>query len=321
MDRRTFLKTTGAAAGTFLAGMRDGAWAAPAQPFKIGMAATLWLQADAATDTYWKACDVVASLGFKGTEADNTLADLDTAFGGNTAAFKEESAQHKVALIGVYHSVELHQSDQLPEMRVRMARVAKFLHDVGASYIAMGWGQRLRTGRRVYFTPGSSRERTTADLKNAVAGLNELGKVCLQEHGIKVAFHPGRNQTRDLIRALIDATDPKHVFFCADVGHLAGAGYEPVEAVKTYGSRLAASHWKDFDPNIPFRRPDYAETIKGDFVELGRGIVDFPGLVRVFQELNYSGWVQLELDRTLKDPTDSAREMTRFVTDTLKLSL
>ena len=54
MNRRTFLKTTGLTAASVLATGRPSV--AQTQPFKIGMAATLWLQADAATDTYWKAC-------------------------------------------------------------------------------------------------------------------------------------------------------------------------------------------------------------------------------------------------------------------------
>ena len=319
MNRRTFLKTTGLTAASVLATSRPSV--GQAQPFKIGMAATLWLQADAATDTYWKACQAIASLGFKATEADNTLADLDTTYGTNLSEFEKRTGEHGVKLVGVYHSMQLHEPDELPAMRQKAAAVAKFLKSVGAGYIAMGWGQRQRSGRRVYFTPGASPQRTAEDVKNAVKALNELGRVALQDHGIKVGWHPGRNQTRDIIRQVLDATDPKHVFLCADVGHLAGAGYNPVEAVKTYGSRLAASHWKDFDPNIPFRRADYADTIKGDFVELGRGIVDFPALVELFRQLKYTGWVQIELDRSPKDPIVASQEMKTFITGTLKLSL
>ena len=73
MRRRDFLKTTGLAAGSLALGLPAPARAA-AQKFEIGMAATLWLQADAATETYWKACQVISSLGFRTTEADNTLA-------------------------------------------------------------------------------------------------------------------------------------------------------------------------------------------------------------------------------------------------------
>ena len=88
MNRRTFLKTTGLTAASVLATGRPSV--AQAQPFKIGMAATLWLQADAATDTYWKACQAIAGLGFKATEADDTLADLDTTYGRNPASREED---------------------------------------------------------------------------------------------------------------------------------------------------------------------------------------------------------------------------------------
>ena len=65
----------------------------------------------------------------------------------------------------------------------------------------------------------------------------------------------------------------------------------------------------------------YADTIKGDFVELGRGIVDFPALVELFRQLKYTGWVQIELDRSPKDPSVASQEMKTFITGTLKLSI
>ncbi len=319
MHRRNFLKisTAGAAAVTGAPSL----FAAPKQPFSVGMAATLWLQAEAATETYWKACKAIAELGFRATEADNTLADLDVAYGNKIAEFKSETVRHKVKLAGIYHSVELHVAGQLSDYSKRILGISKFLKSVDAGYIALGWGQRLRDGRRVYFQPGQGSSRTEEEARQAILGLNELGKIALEEHGIKVGWHPGRNQNRDLIRRVLDDTRPNHVFLCADVGHLTGAGYDALEAVKTYRSRMVASHLKDFDPKIPFRRSDYAQKITGDFVELGRGDVDLKGLIEYYRESNFAGWVQVELDRSPKNPMEASREMKTYLLKDLQLEI
>ena len=318
MDRRTFLKTTGLTAASVLATGRR--FAAQTQPFKIGMAATLWLQADAATETYWKACEAIGSLGFKATEADNTLADLDTTYGTKVAEFEQKSAKYGVKLVGVYHSMQLHESNELPAMREKAAAVQvpqehrRRLHRDGLGTTPALGPPRLLHAWRIAGADGRGGEERRQGAQRAgtdsAAGTRHQGLASGAQPD--QGHHSAGYSTRRIL---------KHVFLCADVGHLAGAGYNPIEAVKTYGSRVAASHWKDFDPNIPFRRADYADTINGDFVELGRGIVDFPGLVELFRQLKYTGWVQIEFDRSPKDPIVASQEMKAFVTGTLKLSI
>ena len=68
----------------------------------------------------------------KATEADNTLADLDTTYGTNLSEFEKRTGEHGVKLVGVYHSMQLHEPDELPAMRQKAAAVAKFLKSVGA---------------------------------------------------------------------------------------------------------------------------------------------------------------------------------------------
>ena len=46
-----------------------------------------------------------------------------------------------------------------------------------------------------------------------------------------------------------------------------------------------------------------------------------PALVELFRKLNYTGWVQIELDRSPKDPIVASQEMKTFITGTLKLSI
>jgi inosose dehydratase len=191
--------------------------------------------------------------------------------------------------------------------------VAGFLRGAGAEYIALGWD--------VPDAGGKTYQRTREDVRLTVRAMDELGRVSLEEHGIFAAFHAERDIPKDIVLQILDETNPKYVRFCADVGHLTAIGLDAVRTVRSYASRLAVSHWKDFDPKLP--APDYLGSGPiGDFVELGKGMVDFRGLADLYHEIGFEGWVQLELDRT-RDPSiaASAAEMKAFVADQLRLQL
>jgi sugar phosphate isomerase/epimerase len=98
-------------------------------------------------------------------------------------------------------------------------------------------------------------------------------------------------------------------------------GLDALQTVKKYASRLAVSHWKDFDPKLG--GPSYmGPGTTGDFVELGRGVVDFRGLAHFYREIRFDGWVQLELDHTREASIAiSAQKMKAFVTEQLKLQM
>ncbi len=322
MDRRQFLKT---AAGTLaLAGPPSMIGAAKPQKFTIGFAATTWLQAHASAETYWKACQEMATLGFHSTEADDTLSDLDVVYGDKPSEFQELSSKYGVSMKGVFYSFALWDPEKMPEDKKKEAHICKFLKAIGATYIATGEGRRQRQGTKVVFEKKpaeTAAQQSSEGISEAIKGLTELGKLCKQEYGISIAFHPGRGQNKPMIQKILDGTDPRWVGFCADIGHLTGAGFDPVEAVRTYQSRLVASHWKDYDPNTAFRRADYAKTLRGDFVEVGKGTVNFPAVAETFRDIGFSGCVMLELDRTTTTPLQSAREMKAYVVDKLKLNV
>src|SRR6202048_4449488 len=151
--------------------------------------------------------------------------------------------------------------------------------------------------------------------------MDELGRISWEEYGIFAAFHAERDIPKAIILQILDQTNPKYMRFCADVGHLTATGLDAVDTVKRYSSRLAVSHWKDFDPKIP--PPSYLGSgAIGDFVELGKGIVDFRGLTALYREIGFEGWVQLELDQTHEASIAiSAQKMKALVTDELKLQM
>ena len=312
VDRRKFVEASVLGALAFFFEAPTFAADKP-QKFKIGMAATTWLSAEPSLATYWSAAEAISHLNIGATEADNSKAEFEVAYANNVSAFHERSSKTGVRLIGVYQALFLHDVQKLPEMRAKVHAVAGFLKATGAEYIAMGWDT-PDTGGKPY-------QRTAEDVRRTVRAMDELGRISWEEHGIFAAFHAERDIPKEMILRILDETNPKYMRLCADVGHLTAVGLNAVQTVKSYASRLAASHWKDFDPKLP--APSYLGAgATGDFVELGKGVVDFRGLADLYRNIGFDGWVQLELDQT-REPSiaASAREMKAFVTDQLKLRM
>jgi inosose dehydratase len=314
IERRQFLKASVASTLALAFDPLTASAVDRAQKFKIGMAATTWLSADPSIATYWKATEGIAVLNIGATEADNSKADFDSAYANKTGEFRSQSRKVGVQLNGVYQALMLHESQQLPKILSKINAVAAFLKTAGAEYIALGWDVPGGPGGKPYV-------RTPADVRQAIRTADEIGRVSLEQHGIFAALHAERDIPKEITLQLLDLTNPKYVRFCADVGHLTAMGLDALQTVKKYASRLAVSHWKDFDPKLG--GPSYlGPGATGDFVELGRGIVDFRGLADFYREIGFEGWVQLELDRTREASIAiSAQKMKAFVTDQLKLQM
>jgi inosose dehydratase len=60
------------------------------------------------------------------------------------------------------------------------------------------------------------------------------------------------------------------------------------------------------------------------FVELGRGRVDLPGVFKALADIRFDGWSIVELDRVPdadRTPKDCAEINRRFLTDTMKVKM
>jgi sugar phosphate isomerase/epimerase len=312
MTRRQLLRSAGLTAGLLAAGVPLTAIPDGRQKFRIGMAATEWLASSPTTATYWKACSAIGEIGIGAVEPDNGAASLDVVYGTRVPSFTERSIRTGVCLTGVYQALPLHDSARLGEMRAKISSLARFLKAAGAQYLNLGWDVPR-------YVPSEPAKFTPEDVKNAVRTMDELGKVSGERHGIPLAYHAERDTTKEVFRQLMDKTNPKNVHWCADVGHLSAIGFDAIQILKEYYSRLRVSHWKDFDPNLP--GPKYlGGNARGDFVEVGKGIVNFHAIAAIFLDRHFDGLVMIELDRT-REPSilGSARQMVTFVTDELKL--
>jgi len=132
---------------------------------------------------------------------------------------------------------------------------------------------------------------------------NELVK----KHDIRLAIHnhgPGDDlyASPHDVWAKIKSLDTR-IGLCIDIGHVVRIGQDPVPMIEQYKDRLYDMHMKDVDKAEP----------KGASVEIGRGVIDIPRVVRALKKINYQGSVAFEYEKDGDDPVPGLAESVGYV--------
>jgi sugar phosphate isomerase/epimerase len=117
-----------------------------------------------------------------------------------------------------------------------------------------------------------------------------------KSYDIKVAIHNHGPEEKNWPRpqdayAAVKSRD-RRLGLCIDVGHTLRTGTDPVQACRECKDRLYDMHVKDLKNN----------TDRDSQTEVGRGIIDFPGLFKTLIDINYQGQVGLEYEINAKNP-------------------
>jgi len=129
----------------------------------------------------------------------------------------------------------------------------------------------------------------------------------VKETGIMLAIHnhgPGDPlyPTPAAAYERITGLDPR-LGLCLDIGHSEKAGVDPSAAAEAFASRILDVHLKDVS----------AASKDGEFVEIGRGVVDIPKFLRTLVKLNYRGTASFEYEKDGKDPLAGLAESVGYV--------
>ena len=124
----------------------------------------------------------------------------------------------------------------------------------------------------------------------------------VKEFDIKLAIH-NHGPTDKRFPTPYDALKAAEAFderigLCIDVGHTARAGVDVAESIRKCKGRLYDVHLKDVS-NPKQRGPE---------VELGRGDLDVPGMLRALLEIHYAYHVGIEHEKDPKDPVPGLAE-------------
>jgi sugar phosphate isomerase/epimerase len=132
--------------------------------------------------------------------------------------------------------------------------------------------------------------------------LNTVEKLA-KEFDIKIAIHnhgpedPWKYHTPQDVLALVKNRDPR-MGCCMDIGHATRGGADIVDTVKVLGPRLLDLHMKDLAN----------KTAKDSQVEVGKGVLDIPGLFRALLREKFAGHVGLEYEINVDSPLVGMKE-------------
>ena len=145
---------------------------------------------------------------------------------------------------------------------------------------------------------------------------HELLELCnkkVKETGIVLAIHnhgPGDEKypTPESAYKLIKDMDPG-MGLCVDIGHTTRIGEDPIADTARFMDRVHDIHIKD---------EDKAEA-SGQTCEIGHGVIDIPGFLKMLLEKNYNKVVSFEYEKDGKDPLDGLAESVGYVRGVLKV--
>lgn len=254
------------------------------------------------TAGYCQVLDEMQEAGYAGTElGDWGFMPTDP------QQLKHELMRRNLVLLGAFVPVDFLNPAAHADGEEHALRVARLL--CGASlnkpYVILSDDngknpERKKSAGRIMPGQGLSE----AQWKTFAAGVDRIARSVRKWCGIRTVFHHhcgGFVETPAEIERLMQLTEPELVGLCLDTGHYRFGGGDPVKALRQYSTRIRHVHFKDCHPGVAAESRekgwDYFESVRhGVFCELGKGEVDFRGVVRELHHMYYHGWIVVEQD-------------------------
>jgi sugar phosphate isomerase/epimerase len=123
-------------------------------------------------------------------------------------------------------------------------------------------------------------------------------KLAIHNHGPTDKNYPTPDSAYERIKDL-----DKRIGLCNDVGHTMRAGADPAVSIKRFADRLLDVHIKDVTE----------ATKNGRTVEIGRGVIDIPKLLKTLLEIEYYGVVAFEYEKDPDNPLAGLAESVGYV--------
>jgi inosose dehydratase len=161
---------------------------------------------------------------------------------------------------------------------------------------------------------------TEAQWRALADGIHGLARAC-EPLGVRLAVHPHAGsyvETREELDLLLRHTDARALGLCVDAGHLVYGGGDPVEVVRTFGSRIRYVHIKDVNPAVlaecRAHGIGFLDALRRYvFCGLGKGSVDLESFVEGLHRAAFAGWMVVEEDTSPDPPLVAARRNRRYL--------
>jgi inosose dehydratase len=267
---------------------------ASAASLTYGYAAITWGKA------FTDAIDDISAVGFHGIQLRTTDGVVDR-FGATPSALRDLLARRHLRFAALSSgNLVIDPAREVEQLATHTAH-ARFLRQAGGRYL------------QVIDERPKGRAVVDDDYVRVGRLLTELGKRT-QDLGVTLVYHHHMNSVGEKpheIAAVLAAADRRHVRLLFDVAHYAQGGGDPVAGLREHRRWIEVLHLKD----VRAARGDPAGF---QWVELGRGRVDLPGVSAAIRQIGFSGWAIVELDRVPDadgTPKGSAEINRRYLVD------
>ena len=255
---------------------------------KRNMAYAIWPWG---TDTEEQFIQAVKDIREAGFDCFESVAKTVEIFQGREARFQELLDEYKVKPVSFYVHLQ-----GKPEEIDAFAAKAPFMAKFGITNFTLQASYQARK-------EGATEEelRFVLDTTNKIA---EIGK----EYGLVPCFHPHKNTSVQYEREIDFIMQNSDVALMPDTAHLIACKCDPVEIISRYADRVKFVHLKDFEGTEEIDTAGWQAGVEvyGNFVELGNGSVDFPGVFKVLDNIGYDGYYCIELDHSRYGNKESA---------------
>jgi inosose dehydratase len=123
-------------------------------------------------------------------------------------------------------------------------------------------------------------------------------KLVIHNHGPEDKWWPAPQDAYNAVKSR-----DRRLGLCIDIGHTIRTGTDPVQACVDCQDRLYDMHVKDLK----------SKTDRDSQVEVGRGVLDFPGLFRTLLKIGYQGQVGLEYEIKADNPLPGMLESLAYM--------
>ncbi|HYL97369.1 MAG TPA: sugar phosphate isomerase/epimerase [Blastocatellia bacterium] len=253
---------------------------APAH-IRFGYAAITWGGDDS------QAIKDISSLGFKGIQL---RANILKQYGSQPGELKDILSKYGLEFVALSSGAVSTTPGREKEDVDLHTQNAQFLKEAGGRYLQVTDSGPIR--------PRTSRPDDFRRLGNL---LTEIGQR-VTDLGVQLGYHNhmgSLGQAPADVDKIMNEADSRYVKLELDVAHYFQGGGDPVNAIRTYRDRLLFLHLKDVEK---LSTPGSYQ-----FVELGKGQVDIPGVVAALEQTRFRGWAVVELDAVPRDEKASGR--------------
>jgi inosose dehydratase len=269
-------------------------------------------------ENFIRSIDEASAVGFHNIE---TFWNYVERWAQNPQGLKDELAKRNLRLETVSNGGRMRVNFIDPRERAGTIedhlKLASFVRQFDCDHMKINCGAR----------PKDIDQRRAEYCREMSVAFNEIGRR-VTDMGMKFGIHGHLGspfQIKEEVDRVMDLTDPKHVYFVCDTGHVTMAGMDPVQVTRTYLPRIIEYHIKDTAAGHKggfkgtLTEPYNTRADNRIFFELGTGGVDFPAIKALLDGSAWMGWWTVELDRTGSTAKESCTIARKYLEDRLKL--